>query len=558
MSSPLRYNISDVRLTYDGPCEPYEMEKDIVADFNSRHHSVLDLYKIELEKGTIYTLDDSVNGRSNLGVFRSKQLREAVILAAALPAAAVVIDGYDSLRKLPKSEHTPETINKLKRYNDRRAAQIMSEVLQATTESVELGDEVVIESIITEGLRLKPGVETGGNPTIPVGALFGKKEHVKYYGRELRSEITKLSMGSDVIEGTTKSVKGLHSSFTSLFVTESYFKRHIPDIYVERWMAGSMFPEFNLRNVDIQEGARCIAELCGIKDFSEMSAFFLNRPRHEKAMNSLNAMGIATPFDNDGDLFPAVVMGMDGLHFPDGRGLDCMVGEIGGSAEWVVGALPLIWRGGQSLGALSSQSSLSRKDLSPEELWKERFHYTEEELILFQDARFEQKPFFVLEDIMDNPFAGGVSAFCSISDNYYLPQLKGIVIDEGSGLITTNTLMVNSLGNVKHWQLTFKCVEGFEVTVEKMKSPKHKLCGQNRSVIEKEIAKMAGNLVDRFKLRQFFVNEYYPAIVHTTGKLALLNQTIDAMIERKTLNENDRMIVDSVLKILPEWFVSMT
>jgi hypothetical protein len=43
-----------------------------------------------------------------------------------------------------------------------------------------------------------------------------------------------------------------------------------------------------------------------------------------------------------------------------------MIGEIGGSAEWVVGSLPLVWRGGQSLGMLTSQSSLTRKDLSPE------------------------------------------------------------------------------------------------------------------------------------------------------------------------------------------------
>ncbi|GAH99737.1 unnamed protein product, partial [marine sediment metagenome] len=62
----------------------------------------------------------------------------------------------------------------------------------------------------------------------------------------------------------------------------------------------------------------------------------------------------ATPFDEDGDLFPALVMGLDGLSFPDGRGLHSMIGEIGGSAEWTVGALPLVWRGGQGLGMIMS------------------------------------------------------------------------------------------------------------------------------------------------------------------------------------------------------------
>ena len=210
------------------------------------------------------------------------------------------------------------------------------------------------------------------------------------------------------------------------------------------------------------------------------------------------------------------------------------------------------------MGMLSSQSSLTQKGLSPEELWNERFHYTEDELILFQDARFEQKPFFTIEDIMEHPFAGGVSAFCSISDNYYIPQLKGVKIDQEQGLITTNTLMVNSLGNVNHWQMTFKCVEGFDVTAEMMKSPKHKLCGQEQSVVEKTVASMANNDIERFKLRQFFVNEYYPAIIHTAGKLIILKQTIDAMISRKTLNENDKFIVNAVLKAVPEWFASIT
>jgi fructose-1,6-bisphosphatase/sedoheptulose 1,7-bisphosphatase-like protein len=432
----------------------------------------------------------------------------------------------------------------------------MSEVLQITTETFDVGEEVIIESAITEGVRIKPGVEAGGNPTIPVGALFGKEEHCSRYGRGLSKEITRLSMGSDVIDGTGKSVKGLHSSLTALFITESDFKRHLPDIYVERWMAAAMFPEFNPRATNLQEETQIIAKACGVKDLSEMTSYFLDRPRHHPAMDQLNAMGVATPYDKDGDLFPALVMGLDGLVFPDGRGLHSMIGEIGGSAEWAVGAIPLVWRGGQSLGMLTSQSSLTRKDLSPEELWNERFHYTEEELILLQDARFEQKPFFTVNDIMDQPFAGGVSAFGAISDNYFLPQLEGVKIDREKGLITTNTLMINSLGNVEHWQLIFKCVAGIETTANKMESPKSKLRGLVKAEIEKQVRAMADDHVKRFRLKQFFINEYYPAIVHTDGKMVVLENTVEALIIRGALNEYDRDIVRAVVNAVPEWFAS--
>ncbi len=554
MTSLLRSDIAEARLTYEGRYEAREMSNEKVSTFNLRHQEVMDFYGLELAKGTVFIIEDRVSGLSNLGVFRSKQLRQGVILAAALPAAAVAIDGFGSLQDVPKEEQTKAMVNRLKRRNDRNAAQVMGEVLQLTTETFEVGDEVIIESAITEGVRVKPGLEAGGNPTIPVGALFGKKEHCSRYGRGVSKEVTRLSMGSDVIDGTGKSVKGLHSSLTALFVTESDFKRHLPDIYVERWMAGAMFPEFNPRNTDLLEETRIIAEVCGIKDLSEMTAYFLDRPRHHLPMDQLNSMGVATPYDKDGDLFPAVVMGLDGLRCPDGRGFHSMIGEIGGSAEWTVGALPLVWRGGQSLGMLTSQSSLTRKDLSPEELWSERFHYTEEELILLQDARFEQKPFFTVCDLMDEPFAGGVSAFGAISDNYFFPHLEGVKVDRERGLITTNTFMVNSLGNIEHWQLTFKCIEGIEATGKKMQSPKFALRGLDEADIDKQIKAMVDDQLKRFRLKQFFVNEYYPAIIHTDGKMVVLENTVEGLITRGALSEYDRAIVKAVVRDVPEWF----
>jgi hypothetical protein len=203
-----------------------------------------------------------------------------------------------------------------------------------------------------------------------------------------------------------------------------------------------------------------------------------------------------------------------------------------------------------------SQSSLTRKDLSPEELWNERFHYTEEELILLQDARFEQKPFFTLSDLMERPFAGGVSAFSAISDNYFLPQLEGVKIDRDEGIITTNTLMINSLGNVEHWQLIFRCVEGLEATASKMVSPKSELRELDKIHIEKHIKSMADDEVKRLRLKQFFVNEYYPAIIHTGSKMVVLAKTVDSLIEREALSEHDRDIVKAAVKAVPEWFTS--
>ena len=135
MINPLRYNVADARLTFSGRHESIPMSKDKVSTFNLRHQEVLSFYGLELTDGTVFMMDDRGNGRSNLGVFRSKQLRQAVILAAALPAVAVVIDGFGALKNVPKDLQTPALIDRLKRRNDRTAAQVMSEVLQITTET---------------------------------------------------------------------------------------------------------------------------------------------------------------------------------------------------------------------------------------------------------------------------------------------------------------------------------------------------------------------------------------------------------------------------------------
>jgi len=197
-----------------------------------------------------------------------------------------------------------------------------------------------------------------------------------------------------------------------------------------------------------------------------------------------------------------------------------------------------------------------QKNLSDEELWNERFHYTEDELILLQDARFEQKPFFTVDDIMENPFAGGVSAFCAISDNYFLPQLKGVTIDRESGIINTDTLMINSLGNIEHWRLSFKPIDNIDSTAKKMTSPKSLLINDKKLSLEKKIRDMASDEVQRLRLRLFFISEYYPAIIHTSGKMAVLEKTIESLIGRDALNEQDREIVRAIVKAIPEWFIS--
>lgn len=556
MSNNLRYDVADQRLTYDGKRQELVFDADRILEYNHRHKGVLANYQLSLASCSILTVADKINKKSNLGALRNRKVRQSVILSAALSAVAVALHGRGAINDYPEAERTKELTSMLKRKNDRTSAQIMAEVLQTTTEELPVGEEMIIESTITEGVRVKPGKEAGGNPTIAVGAVFGKKEHRAQYGLSMPRNVSLLSMGNDVVEGTTKSVKGLHSSLTTLFVTESGVKRHLPDIYVQRWLSAAWFDAFNPRETGLVEAADIISEAYGLEGRNQLTAFFLERPRHNPAMETLNRAGVATPYDQDGDMLPGIVLGIDGLRFPDGRGLHSMIGEIGGSAEWAVGVLPLVWRGGQALGMLTSHSSLTRTDLSPDQRWAARFHFTEEEFMMMQDARFERKPYFTIEDIIEDPFAGGISAFGAITDNYFLPFMHGVRTDLADEQVSVCVLTVNSLGVMECWMMTFDCIGGRLKTTELMASPKERLEQLSGRELETEIGRMLSGPQSRKRFRLFFNSEYYPALIPVRDSMVLLHKAIEGLIERGALSAKDREIVNLTERLAPEWFIN--
>ena len=175
MPDNLRFDIAERRLAYQGTPIELDFDDDRIIEFNHRHKAALTSYDINMESCRILTLCDRLNHRSNLGALRNRKVRQSVILSAALSAVAVGLHGRGSLKSISEDKITKELTNDLKRANDRTAAQIMAEVLQTTAEMLPVGEEVLIESTITEGVRAKPGKEPGGNPTIAVGAVFGKK-----------------------------------------------------------------------------------------------------------------------------------------------------------------------------------------------------------------------------------------------------------------------------------------------------------------------------------------------------------------------------------------------
>ena len=102
----------------------------------------------------------------------------------------------------------------------------MSEVLQLTTETFEVGEEVIIESAITEGVSgSSPEWKPAVIPPFRWVRSSAKKNTAAVTATVVSKEVTRLSMGSDVIDGSGKSVKGIHSSLTALVCYRVRFQK---------------------------------------------------------------------------------------------------------------------------------------------------------------------------------------------------------------------------------------------------------------------------------------------------------------------------------------------
>jgi hypothetical protein len=161
-----------------------------------------------------------------------------------------------------------------------------------------------------------------------------------------------------------------------------------------------------------------------------------------------------------------------------------------------------------------------------------------------------------MSDIIDDPFAGGISAFGAITDNYFIPFIKGVQGDYDNNTVSVNVLVINSLGMVECWQFVFKANENLEKTVQMMIPPKEALRNKSKPELEKTIGAMLENPKLRKRFRIFFNNEYYPAIIPVRDKMVVLHKAVNGLIKRKAFEPYNLDIVTTTEKLAPEWFTN--
>jgi len=155
----------------------------------------------------------------------------------------------------------------------------------------------------------------------------------------------RIDIALDPLEGTTITAKAGANAMAVLAIAEQGCLLNAPDVYMDKIAVGPSYPEgvIDLAR-PVSDNVRAVAAAKGVAP-SEIMTCVLDRPRHEKLIAELRALGCGIQLIPDGD-----VAGVIAVTDPD-TGIDLYLGS-GGAPEGVLAAAALRCVGGQFQGRL--------------------------------------------------------------------------------------------------------------------------------------------------------------------------------------------------------------
>lgn len=180
-------------------------------------------------------------------------------------------------------------------------------------------------------------------PMLYIGERVGMKE----------SDSPKVDIALDPLEGTTICATGGVGAISVIAVAERGNFLHAPDTYMNKIACG---PEAK-GHIDIDatpaDNVRKVAKALG-KAVEDTTVVILDRPRHEKLIQDVRAVGARIHLIGDGDVSAAIAAA-----WPS-SGIDLLMG-IGGAPEGVISAAAMQCLGGDFQGRLQFRNNEERE-----------------------------------------------------------------------------------------------------------------------------------------------------------------------------------------------------
>ena len=209
------------------------------------------------------------------------------------------------------------------------------------------GDEKAADAAAVEAMRTALN-ELYMDGTVVIGEGERDEAPMLYIGEKVGSAIgtgPKIDIALDPLEGTTITAKGGPNALAVLAVAEHGNLLNAPDVYMDKVAVGPGYPDGIIDlNKTATENVNAVASAKGVAP-SEIIVCVLDRPRHEKLIAELRAVGCGIVLIDDGD-----VAGVIATTNPDTT-IDMYMGS-GGAPEGVLAAAALRCVGGQFKGRL--------------------------------------------------------------------------------------------------------------------------------------------------------------------------------------------------------------
>jgi fructose-1,6-bisphosphatase II / sedoheptulose-1,7-bisphosphatase len=209
------------------------------------------------------------------------------------------------------------------------------------------GDEKAADAAAVEAMRAALN-ELYMDGTVVIGEGERDEAPMLFIGEKVGCAIgkgPKIDIALDPLEGTTITAKAGPNALAVLAVAEEGNLLNAPDVYMDKIAIGPGYsPGLVNLNKTVLENVTAVAREKGVKP-SDLIICVLDRPRHEKLIAELRAIGCGIMLIPDGD-----VAGVIATSDPDTT-VDIYMGS-GGAPEGVLAAAAMRCVGGQFKGQL--------------------------------------------------------------------------------------------------------------------------------------------------------------------------------------------------------------
>jgi fructose-1,6-bisphosphatase class II len=155
-------------------------------------------------------------------------------------------------------------------------------------------------------------------------------EKVGLAARGDRTDLPKIDIAVDPLEGTNLCATGAPNALAVLAASEGGGLLHAPDLYMEKLVVGPSAKGAVSLDAPVAENLRAIAR-CLERDVEDLVVIVLDRPRHETLIEQIRRTGARIRLITDGDLSAGIAAAVVG------SGVHVVMG-IGGAPEGVLTA----------------------------------------------------------------------------------------------------------------------------------------------------------------------------------------------------------------------------